>query len=276
MTVKNVGAGTLSGSGTVTGAGFSIVGTAAYSLAANQSMLLTVRFAPLVGGAASGSLTLTGGGGATVPLSGTGVAGGPSLTVVGSTTVGPGATVQVQVANGPGNPRDWVAFHASAAADTSYLDWKYLNGTRTAPATGLTSATLSFTMPTTPGTYNFRFFQNNTYTKLATSATVTVTSSTPTVTVSTTTATPGQTIQVTVSNGPGNARDWVGLHATSAADTVYLDWKYLNGTRTPPAAGLTSATIAFTMPSTPGTYNFRLFQNGAYTKLATSPTVTVQ
>jgi len=97
----------------------------------------------------------------------------------------------------------------------------------------------------------------------------------PSLSVSTTTATPGQSVTVTVANGPGNPRDWVGLHVSSAADTTYLDWKFLDGTRTAPVTGLTSATLTFTMPSTPGTYNFRLFAPG-YTKLATSPTVTVQ
>ena len=29
------------------------------------------------------------------------------------------------------------------------------------------------------------------------------------------------------------------------------------------------------MPSTPGTYEFRLFNNNGYTRVATSPTVTV-
>src|SRR5439155_773253 len=54
-----------------------------------------------------------------------------------------------------------------------YSDWKFLNGLRTAPATGLTAATLTFAMPSTPGAYTLRFFSNNTYT-LLTTANVTV------------------------------------------------------------------------------------------------------
>ena len=197
---------------------------------------------------------------------------------VNATTVAPGATVVVTVANGPGNPRDWLTLNPASASDQSYLDWKYLNGTRTAPATGLKSATVSFTMPTTPGTYNFRLLANNTFTKLATSATVTVQSASgpPVVSVNKTTAVRGSTVQVTVTNGPGNPKDWMSLYASTAPDTSYLDWKYLNGTRTAPATGLKTATLTFTMPMTPGTYNFRLFSNNTITKLATSPTVTVQ
>jgi hypothetical protein len=198
----------------------------------------------------------------------------PSLSV-STTTASPGQVVQVTVANGPGAPKDWVALHATAAADTVLLDWKYLNGTRTSTV-GFSAATLNFTMPTTPGTYNFRFFRNNTYTRLATSPTVTVSTPSSTVTVNATAVSPGQPIQVTVSNGPGNSGDWLALHSASAADTVYLDWKYLSGTRTAPLTGQASATLTFTAPTTPGTYNFRFFQNSTYTRIAISTTLTVQ
>ena len=60
------------------------------------------------------------------------------------------------------------------AADSPYVDWKYLNGTRTSPGTGVTGAAVTFTMPAAPGTYNVRFFLNDSWTKLATSATITV------------------------------------------------------------------------------------------------------
>jgi len=60
------------------------------------------------------------------------------------------------------------------SAATVYLDWKYLNGTRTMPATGVPSAELTFIMPLTPDQYEFRFFANNGYTLLAVSAPVLV------------------------------------------------------------------------------------------------------
>ena len=374
VTVKNVGGGTLAGSGGVAGTGFSPVGGTSYSLAANQTKVLTVRFAPVATGAASGQLTLSGGGGAIVPLSGSGV--NPPSVSVSTTQATPGQTVTVTVAAGPGNPTDWVGLFSSGAADNVFLDWKYLNGTRTAPGAGTSGAAMSFTMPTTTGTYNFRFFANNGFTKLATSPAVSVAPSTtpvlevapsslpfggvslgssrdlmvtvknagggtltgnasvtgagfslvgassyslgasqtqmltvrfapaglgaasgtlnltsggggsvglsgtgvngPTLTVNRTTVGPGGTVVVTVTNGPGNARDWLGLHSAAGADTAFVDWKYLNGTRTAPANGLTSATVSFTMPTALGTYNFRFFANNTYQKLATSFTVTVQ
>jgi hypothetical protein len=202
-------------------------------------------------------------------------AGGATLTV-SATSVNPGGSVQVSVQNGPGTAKDWIGLYVSTATDTNLLDWKFLNGTRTAPTTGLTSATVSFVMPTAPGIYQFRFFRDNTYAKLATSPNVTVGSSVPVLTVSTTTASPGQSVSVTLQNGPGNPKDWLSLGAAGAADTAYSDWKYLNGTRTAPASGLTTATVSFIMPTTAGTYSVRLFANGGYSKLATSPTITVQ
>ena len=86
----------------------------------------------------------------------------------------PGATVTATIANGPGNSPDWVGLFATGAPPARYLDWQYLNGTLTAPVPGLTGGTLTFTLPLTPGTYHVRFFLNNTYTVLATSATITV------------------------------------------------------------------------------------------------------
>src|SRR6185436_17173486 len=109
-------------------------------------------------------------------------------------------------------------------------------------------------------------------TLLATSSSITLTNAAPSVTVSSTTVTPGSTINATVANGPGGRTDWLAIYSTSGGS--YLTWMYLNGTQTAPEAGLTSATVAVTMPSTPGTYFIRL-HTGASTVLATSATVTV-
>ena len=80
----------------------------------------------------------------------------------------------------------------------------------------------------------------------------------------------------TIANRPGNAGDWVGLSATAAPNSTYLDWRYLNGTRNRPASGLTGAAVAFSMPSTPGTCHVRFFLNDSTGLLATSLTITVQ
>ena len=162
----------------------------------------------------------------------------------------PGAPVTATIANGPGNAGDWVALFATGAPASAYLEWQYLNGTHTAPAKGLSGAPLTFTLPLTPGTYELRFFQNNTYTVLATSVAITVVG--PSVTPSATTVAPGAPVTATIANGPGNAGDWVALFATGAPATAYLQWQYLNGTHTAPAAGLPGAPLTFTIAADAG------------------------
>jgi agmatine deiminase len=67
----------------------------------------------------------------------------------------------------------------------------------------------------------------------------------------------------------------VGLFDAAAPDTTYVQWWYLSGSRTPPANGLANASLQFTAPSTPGTYNIRFFADNGFNKLATSATITV-
>jgi uncharacterized protein YegP (UPF0339 family) len=272
VNVQNAGAGTLVGNASVTGTGFSLVGTTAYSLGPGGAAVLTVRFAPSSAGPANGTLALTGGGGANVPLAGTGTAGAPSV-AVSATSVRLGGTLTVTVSGGPGNRTDWVALAQVGSPPNVNLGWKYLSGTQTQPPTGLTFAELSFTIPQTAGQYEFRFLANNGYTLLAKSPVVTTIP--PTVTVSATSAAPGAPIQVTIQDGPAYRGDWVALAKVGSPVTANFDWKYLNGTRTMPATGAPSAVLSFTMPLAPDQYVFRFFANNGYTLLATSPMVIV-
>ncbi|PYR73621.1 MAG: hypothetical protein DMF87_25350, partial [Acidobacteria bacterium] len=193
-------------------------------------------------------------------------------TVTAPYAVLPGATFNVTITNGTGNAKDWVSLNATAALDATYVGWKYLNGSTTAPTTGLTSATVQFVAPTVPGTYNVRLFANGGWTKLATSATVNVG---PTLTVPLAPVKPGKAFTVDVSGAPGNVTDWVSLTAADAADTNYFSWAYMNGSKSAPSTALTSATVTFIAPVTQGTYNIRLFVNNTWVKLATSTPVIV-
>ncbi|MBZ5556722.1 MAG: IPT/TIG domain-containing protein [Acidobacteriia bacterium] len=197
----------------------------------------------------------------------------------GSVTVTAGATVSVAVSNGPGSTTDWVALSGSGTSDYSYIDWRYLNGATAPPATGLTSATITFTVPIAPGSYEFRLFANNTYSRLATSVTVNVVASPATLTVNgvdpptAVSVAAGTRMTLDVAGGPANATDWVGLYAAGAGDGAYLTWRYLSGTTTPPASGLSSATLTFDAPTSPGSYEFRLFANNTYARLTASTTI---
>src|SRR6185503_15168402 len=78
-----------------------------------------------------------------------------------ASTVPAGAPVVFTVVNGgTASAMDWLAL---------YQTWQFMNGLKTpAPATGRSSATLQFSAPLTPGTYEVRFFSNNTFARLAT------------------------------------------------------------------------------------------------------------
>src|SRR6266478_1996235 len=79
----------------------------------------------------------------------------------------------------------------------------------------------------------------------------------------------------TVTGGPGGTGDFVGLYALGAPNWSVFNYLFLNDSTVPSATGLTSGTLHFTMPSIPGTYEFRLFPGTFDTALATSNPITV-
>jgi hypothetical protein len=172
-----------------------------------------------------------------------------------------GASVTVGVAGGPANTTDWVGLFELGTADSPNLAWKYLNGS-----------------PTATRKYEFPFFADNGYTRLALITNV-ATTSTASMTVNTSalgspvTVAPSASVSVAVSSGPASTTDWVGLYAIGGS---LVSWNYLNGSHTAPGTGLSSATLTFTMPSTAGTYyDFRFLANDGYGRLAVSTTVAV-
>jgi large repetitive protein len=313
----------------------------------------------------------------------------PLPTVTVPATVSPGSTFTATVSNGPASPWDWLAFFPVGGGNATRIDWFYLNGSKNAPPSGYTAATVPFTAPSTPGNYEVRLYANNATTLLATSspmsvataptlsigdvsvtesnsgtvnATFTVTMSpvnaSQTVTVNYATAngtattanndyvatsgtlsftpsassrtvtvvingdsvneqsetfvvnlsgavnaiigdaqgigtivnddgapapavavpasvSPGTNFTVSVTNGPGNPMDWVALFPAGGSNSTRIDWFYLNGLKTGPTAGVSTAAVSFTAPATPGTYEVRLFANNAVTLLATSQPIPV-
>jgi hypothetical protein len=78
LTVQNVGGGMLVGTSSVA-APFSIFGTRTYSLASNATQTITVRYIPTAAGSHSQAVAFTGGGGGSVPASGTAWSAMPGL-----------------------------------------------------------------------------------------------------------------------------------------------------------------------------------------------------
>ena len=187
----------------------------------------------------------------------------PAVTL-GAATGPAGGTVTASVVNGPGAPGDWVGLYDLNGRN---VQWQYLNGAQILPANGVSSATVTFLLPATPGTFRAEFY-NATYSLIATSGTITTTA--PSVTLGATTGTAGGTVTATVANGPGTAGDWVGLYDANGSA---VQWQYLDGTQVKPATGSSNATVTFTLPAAVGTYHARLF-NAAYMLVATSGTIT--
>jgi hypothetical protein len=187
---------------------------------------------------------------------------GPELTV-SQTTVVAGAPVTVTLTNGPGTAQDWLAFALVGSPNTSYVNFTYVG-------TGVTSRTWTVTAPATPGMYEFRLFRQGSFARIATSALVIVQSPPPpSLSVSATTVAPGQTVTVTLTNGLGGSTDWLAFARTGSANGAYVTWTYVGN-------GFTTRTWTVRAPSTPGTYEFRLFRQGSYVRLATSVTIQVQ
>jgi subtilisin family serine protease len=296
-------------------------------------------FSPAPGGGTSNSRDIT-------------IGAAPNITVnTGSASAG--ANVTATLHDGTGGAGDWLALAEISSPNTTYVRYVYVGA-------GVTTRTWTVAMPTTPGTYEFRLFLNNGYTRAATSPAVTVTQGTnpapmmgtispsaaiagsgaftltvtgsnftpssvirwngsdrpttyvsasqlrasiaasdvaatgtaqvtvftpapggglstaqpftigtaPVLTVSAASVAPGANVTVTLTNGTGGAGDWIALAPTAAANTSYVRYTYVG-------QGNTTKTWTVAVPTTPGTYEFRLFLANGYTRAATSPTVTV-
>lgn len=139
LTVRNIGGGTLQGTATVP-LPFSIASGGSYSLGSNQSQTVTVRFRPTIVGTFNQTITFSGGGGASVPVSGAGlmVLPGLSFDAVSGSVASPfstnggyvSQTVDTGVADGG---RAVYAFNVTNAGYYAVL------GTVDAPDTGANS-----------------------------------------------------------------------------------------------------------------------------------------
>ena len=190
----------------------------------------------------------------------TATAGSPPTLTVSSTTVTTGTSVTVTLTGGFGGAGDWISFAAAGSGDSSYLQYTYVGS-------GVTTRTWTV-VATTPGTFEFRLLTGSNQ-RLATSAPITVSQGAPpALTVSTTTAARGALVTVTLTGGYGGITDWLALAQASSPNTSYIQWTYVG-------QNVTTTTWTVAMPNTPGTYEFRLFQNSGYTLLAKSPSITV-
>ena len=206
----------------------------------------------------------------------------PNPTVnVSPTSIGVGGTVTASW-SGIVSPSatDWLGLYVPNASDANKLDWIYVSCSKTA-AIAKGSGSCSYVLPSSlaAGTYELRLFGNDSLTRLTKSNTFTVNpiSVTPTVSVSPTTIGLGGTVAVSWTGiAAPTAADWIGLFAPAATNKKFIDRFYVGCLATPTTARA-AGSCAFTLPKrfSAGTYEFRLFANNSYTKLATSNPLTV-
>jgi len=187
-----------------------------------------------------------------------------STVTLGASTGNPGVQVTAIVSNAPGWPGDWAGLYD---ADGHNIEWQFLDGSHTLPASSIRDTTLTFTTPLTPGVYHVQLF-NAAYLEVAASGTITTEN--PSIMLGATTGTAGGTVTATIAHAPGLPGDFAGLYDATGRN---IQWQYLNGTQTPPSNGRTTATLTFRLPGTPGSYDARLFK-GDYTQVATSAPIT--
>lgn len=196
-------------------------------------------------------------------------------------TVPAGSSLSVGV-TGATTRFDWVTLATVGSANTTYVTWMYLNGSQTAPASTIANATLTIALPFGTTAYEVRLFANNGYTRLATSGVITPAWPTNTTVSIDGALAPdrlypahGASTVVEVANASGSPTDWLGLYDVGAEQLV--TWKYLNNSGTPPSQGVVTASLPWVLPTTRGTYEFRLWANGSSTtRLGTSPRLVIE
>jgi hypothetical protein len=154
---------------------------------------------------------------------------------------------------------DWIGLYKVGDPNTNFIEWKYTAGT----ATG----SMTFTAPSFSGQYEFRYFSNNSFVKLATSNVIIV-SQAFSLNATPSQSTIGQNLVINWIAPSGRpANDWIGLYRVRDPETSFISWKYTSGT--------TAGSASFTAPNQPGQYEFRYFTNDSYVKVATSNPVSV-
>jgi hypothetical protein len=184
----------------------------------------------------------------------------------------PGETIVVSFNNGPGNPKDWIGIYPEGVEPGSVGStlWLYVDNTQSGTK-GLREGSVTFSAGLNlAGTWVAFLLLNDGYTKLANTTFTVVDPSTPLVRLDKRIYALGETIKVAFTNGPGNAKDWIGIYQegqTPGGPPSTL-WFYVDGTQNG-ASGLANGVITFTGGlRAVGNYTAFLLLNDGYDVLA--------
>lgn len=174
--------------------------------------------------------------------------------------------ITINYTGAPGYENDWIAMYESGSSDTSYITRQYLDGKE--------NGTVILEAPDT-GSYNFRIFENDSHTRLATSNSVEAKTRNGTkVLVSSYHVAPGGTVTVTYWGAPTEGTGIIGMYGMNRPDKFPLGKRSIGSKN--------CGRMTWQLPSSPGQYDFRMFRSditdinqGAYQLLGQSDVVTV-
>ncbi|MFZ2471581.1 MAG: NosD domain-containing protein [Methanothrix sp.] len=174
--------------------------------------------------------------------------------------------ITINYTGAPGYENDWIAMYESGSSDTSYITRQYLDGKE--------NGTVILEAPDT-GSYNFRIFENDSRTRLATSNNVVAKTRNGTkVLVSSYHVAPGGTVTVTYWGAPAEGTGIIGMYGMNRPDKFPLGKRSIGSKN--------CGRMTWQLPSNPGQYDFRMFRSditdinqGAYQLLGQSDAVTV-
>ena len=154
----------------------------------------------------------------------------------------------------------------------------YRNGTQVATVAGTSFADTGLAAGTTYSYTVAAYDSTGAVSAQSAPVSVTTQSLASSITTSATTVRAGRKLTAVVTNGPGDATDWIGLYPVGAPNDYALgsEWTYMNCTQVLPTAGITNATCNLRAWTTPGQYEFRLYDGVTLTLAAKSATITVR
>lgn len=157
--------------------------------------------------------------------------------------------VNVSYSGAPGFEGDWIGLYPVGSGDDSPISRKYLDGT--------SCGTITFVMPSSAGSYQFRMFEDGGRAKIADSQPIDVAVSAGVrIEASPARVRPGEAI--TVSFWGAKPASAIGMYEMTRPDKFMLGMQWTNGRP--------CGTMTFAAPRAPGRYDFRLFEDNVHRK----------
>jgi len=161
-------------------------------------------------------------------------------------TLPPSILETSETANAPGGPNDWVGLFREGAQNKNYTYYLWSSAHK---------GTATFSTPTVPGVYVFRYFINKSYTVVGSSNTFVVG---PSYTLSPAVGEKNQVkIDIEQTFGKPCPKAWVGLYEPAKPDNAYATYENVGDKKE----------VTFTVPKA-GVWEFRLFPTRAYDHVA--------